>query len=150
MAHGALTGRCAWCPARGRLVLVPWAITDARHVSVGPSGSARKVGSFAVCQCCASNSLKRTSGNQERSSLYRPLLPGTRRPFAAGAVRAVEKECYGFEKHQQVAVKYYPKTPKGGRWRHLKERLGRAERPPERSHRVEAIELSEFAIAFSS
>ena len=50
MAHGAITGRRAWCPARGRPVMAPWAITEARYGSVGPSGSRRKGTSFAVSQ----------------------------------------------------------------------------------------------------
>ena len=51
--HGAITGRRAWCPARGRLVMAPWAITEAPSGSVGPSGSPGKATSFAVCQYVA-------------------------------------------------------------------------------------------------
>ena len=53
--HGAIMGsryspRSYNGPARGKLVLAPWAITEARYTSVGPSGRHRTITSFVLWQ----------------------------------------------------------------------------------------------------
>ena len=42
--------------------MAPWAITEARYGSVGPSGSPRKVTRFVFCQCRSSNSASGACG----------------------------------------------------------------------------------------
>ena len=56
--------------------MTPWAITEARYGSVGPSGSPRKVISFAVCQFRDSITYPLSAGYRQCQLRRRPL-PGT-------------------------------------------------------------------------